>query len=263
MKLRYFYDPGSGTCLWAADEEARALNGYPVALEMLDLSLHTMALGTRLIASFDGSINWSNPAGPSPWSEEQKSQSLREAAVLYERLVSELGPQITVVNEVHAEQATVPHPEAMSPIQVRQAVLSDLPHLVPLLDAYRVFYGRHSDPEAARRFLLERFNHGESVLFLALSEEGAVGFCQLYPGFSSLSLARSFILNDLYVVPSCRGRGIATMLLNAAAAHARELGAISLTLSTATTNQAAQHVYEREGWIRDQDFYVYNLNLSR
>ncbi len=93
-------------------------------------------------------------------------------------------------------------------------------------------------------------------------EETAVGFCQLYPSFSSVSLARAFILNDLYVVESSRKQGIATMLLNAAAEFAKELGAIRLTLSTAISNQAAQHLYEQAGWIRDQDFYVYNLRIS-
>jgi ribosomal protein S18 acetylase RimI-like enzyme len=52
------------------------------------------------------------------------------------------------------------------------------------------------------------------------------------------------------------------MLLKAAAEFAKELGAIRHTLSTAINNQAAQDLYEQAGWIRDQDFYVYNLTIS-
>jgi ribosomal protein S18 acetylase RimI-like enzyme len=156
----------------------------------------------------------------------------------------------------------MPHTEVMKQVQARQAVLSDLKLLAPLLDAYRVFYGRDSDVDAARRFLLERFNHGESVLFIAMIEEAAVGFCQLYPSYSSVSLARTFILNDLYVVEASRKQGIANMLIKAAVKFANELGAIRLTLSTAINNQAAQGLYEQAGWIRDQDFYVYNLRIS-
>jgi GNAT superfamily N-acetyltransferase len=89
-----------------------------------------------------------------------------------------------------------------------------------------------------------------------------VGFCQLYPSFSSVSLARTFILNDLYVVESSRKQGIATMLLKVAAELAKELGAIRLTLSTSIGNQAAQSLYEQAGWIRDQEFYVYSLKIS-
>jgi ribosomal protein S18 acetylase RimI-like enzyme len=156
----------------------------------------------------------------------------------------------------------MPHTDAMEQVQVRQAVLTDLQALALLLDGYRVFYGSGSDVEAASRFLLERFNNGESVLFIAIAEDTAVGFSQLYPSFSSVSLARTFILNDLYVVESYRKQGIATMLLKAAAEFAKELGAIRLTLSTAITNRAAQSLYEQAGWTRDQDFYVYSLKLS-
>lgn len=149
----------------------------------------------------------------------------------------------------------------MKQIQARQAVPTDLQALAPLLDAYRVFYGSVSDVEAASRFLLARFNNQESVLFIAIAEDIAVGLCQLYPSFSSVSLARTFILNDLYVVESYRKQGIATMLLQKASEFGKEFGAIRLTLSTAITNRAAQNLYEQAGWIRDQDFYVYSLRL--
>lgn len=102
MKLRYFFDPGAGICLWAADDEARGQFGYPVELEKLELSKDTIALGNRLISSFDGSINWKDPAGPSPWSEQQRSQFMQESVSFYERLVSELGSEFTVVNELQA-----------------------------------------------------------------------------------------------------------------------------------------------------------------
>lgn len=44
-------------------------------------------------------------------------------------------------------------------IEVRQATAADLDQLVPLFDAYRQFYRQPSEPEQARRFLLERFEH--------------------------------------------------------------------------------------------------------
>jgi ribosomal protein S18 acetylase RimI-like enzyme len=144
-------------------------------------------------------------------------------------------------------------------ITARQAVLADLDALAPLFDGYRQFYGRAADLAAARAFLAERFNHNESVLFIARDGDAAVGFAQLYPSFSSVSLARTFILNDLFVSEGNRGQGVAKQLLAAAAHHAQSLGAIRLTLSTATTNTAAQSVYEAAGWQRDAQFYVYHL----
>ena len=146
----------------------------------------------------------------------------------------------------------------MSSIAVRQAVLADLGALVPLFDAYRQFYGQVSDLAGARAFLRERFEHTQSVVFVAEERDNAAGFTQLYPSFSSVSMARTFVLNDLFVAPHWRRRGVGVMLLHAAAKYARDVGAVRLTLSTAVTNAAAQALYESAGWRRDEKFYVYN-----
>lgn len=150
----------------------------------------------------------------------------------------------------------------MDPITVRQAVLSDLEALVPLFDAYRRFYGRASDVRAARAFLLARFDHGESILFIAFEDGTPIGFTQLYPSFSSISLARIFILNDLYVHEYARRKGVASKLMSAAVEFARSLGAVRVSLSTATTNETAQALYQSAGWRRDEQFLVYHINLS-
>jgi ribosomal protein S18 acetylase RimI-like enzyme len=146
----------------------------------------------------------------------------------------------------------------MSNITVRQAVLSDIEALAPLFNDYRQFYGCSSNVTAARSFLLDRFNHGESVLFIAHEGNSPVGFTQLYPSFSSVSLARIFILNDLFVHEHARRKGAAKTLLSAATAFADSLGAVRVSLSTAITNGAAQALYQSAGWKRDEQFLVYH-----
>jgi ribosomal protein S18 acetylase RimI-like enzyme len=150
----------------------------------------------------------------------------------------------------------------MSLLIVRQAGLADLDTLVPLFDGYRQFYGRASDEAAARDFLRARFDHGESVLFVAHEGDTTLGFTQLYPSFSSVSLARVFVLNDLFVSEHARRKGVASKLMSAAAGYAKSLGAVRLMLSTATDNEAAQALYRSTGWKRDEQFFVYQLALS-
>jgi GNAT superfamily N-acetyltransferase len=142
---------------------------------------------------------------------------------------------------------------------VRQAVLADLPVLAPLFDAYRRFYGRPTDVAAAETFLRERFDHGESVIFLAHAAGAPAGFTQLYPSFSSVSLARVFILNDLFVVPDRRRTGVGSELLRAATEHARALGAVRVSLNTDIQNTSAQAVYEARGWKRDREYFAYHF----
>src|SRR5262245_47788066 len=147
-------------------------------------------------------------------------------------------------------------------IPVRRADLPDLDQLVPLFDGYRVFYGKSPDPALARQFLSDRLSAGDSILLIAEdSTGGAVGFVQLYPSFSSVRAARIYVLNDLFVLPSARGRGVASSLMRAAVAVAREAGAVRLKLSTAISNAPARRLYEGMGWKRDEEFYEYGLSL--
>lgn len=148
-----------------------------------------------------------------------------------------------------------------SGIEIRHATADDLDLLVPLFDAYRQFYRRPSDPERARRFLLDRFARSESIVFLAFENTAAIGFTQLYPIFSSVAMARIFILNDLFVAPASRGRGAGSALLQAAAEYGRRTGAVRIVLSTEVTNTTAQAAYESLGWKRNTVFYTYELTL--
>jgi GNAT superfamily N-acetyltransferase len=145
---------------------------------------------------------------------------------------------------------------------IRRAALQDLEQLVPLFDGYRQFYGKSSDTALARRFLSDRLSAGDSIVLIAEEAlRGAVGFVQLYPSFSSVSAARIYILNDLFVVASNRRRGTGAQLLRSAAEVARASGAVRLKLSTAITNLSAQRLYAALGWKRDEEFYEYSLSL--
>ena len=147
-----------------------------------------------------------------------------------------------------------------SPIVVAHATLDDLDGLTPLFDGYRTFYQRPSDPGAAREFLRERLALRESVIFIARDANGdALGFTQLYPCFSSVSARRLWILNDLFVAESARGRGVARALMDAARKYALQTGAIRLVLQTARDNARAQSLYESLGYVRSEGMYEYSL----
>jgi GNAT superfamily N-acetyltransferase len=139
----------------------------------------------------------------------------------------------------------------------------DVSRLAPLFDAYRQFYRQPPDPARAERFLRERLEAGESVIFLALEGDAPAGFVQLYPSFWSVAACRSWILNDLYVAPAFRGRGVGRALLERARTHAEETGAGGMSLATQRTNATAQRLYEAMGWVRDEEFFHYELELPR
>lgn len=146
----------------------------------------------------------------------------------------------------------------MNTISVRQAVLSELDDLARLFDQYRQFQGQASDLAAARSFLRERFDHGESIVFVAHDGGTPVGFAQLYPSFSSVSLSRVFVLNDLFVHESGRRKGVASRLLSALETYAWSLGSARMTLNVARDNGSAQRLYESQGWEPDTQFLMYH-----
>ncbi len=148
------------------------------------------------------------------------------------------------------------------PITVKQATIADVAAIVPLFNAYRMFYKQHSNLKGASTFLIERLQNSESVIFIALDGDKAVGFTQLFPIFSSVGMQRTWLLNDLFVAEAARGKGIATILLEAAKQHGRQTNSRWLMLQTAVDNFGAQQVYERNGWKKDNDYYVYNFRLA-
>ena len=131
-----------------------------------------------------------------------------------------------------------------------------------LFDGYRQFYGQPSDLPRARDWLRSRLRVGESVVLVAKRGEKTVGFAQLYPMFSSVRTARTWILNDLFVDSAARRGGVARALLDAAAAFAREDGAAGISLETTRDNDAARALYRAAGWNEDATQW-YSLPLSR
>jgi ribosomal protein S18 acetylase RimI-like enzyme len=133
-------------------------------------------------------------------------------------------------------------------LSITRAGPAELDALSQLFDAYRQFYGQPSDVERARQWLRERLRFGESVVLVARRGVALAGFVQLYPMFSSVRTAKTWILNDLYVETRARRSGVGHALLDAAAAFAQADGAAGIALETATDNTAARALYTAAGW---------------
>ncbi len=146
-------------------------------------------------------------------------------------------------------------------IKILQATSTHLEALTALFDAYRVFYKAKSDIDSAAAFLSKRLTNGDSAIFIAFIDGQAVGFTQIYPMFSSVSMQKLYVLNDLYVDSSHRGKGIGQALLNKGKEYTVANLGKSLILETDNDNPA-QHLYERLGWQKDLKHLHYSWTPS-
>lgn len=141
-------------------------------------------------------------------------------------------------------------------MHIVKAELQHVPDLIPLFDGYRIFYRQDPDYSKAKTFLTNRISNNESVIFIAYDDENAIGFTQLYPLFSSVSMEPMYLLNDLYVEGNYRNQGIGNLLIDKAKQLCKEKNYKGLAIQTENTNPA-QHLYERLGFVKDTDLHFF------
>jgi len=99
FRLRFFFDWGSGVCLWADNKEAEEKYDYPVDASLLPISDELKKELNHLIDNHDDALNWDDPRGGLLWSREQIEQFILRARDIYSRLCDELGSDYEIVFE--------------------------------------------------------------------------------------------------------------------------------------------------------------------
>lgn len=126
---------------------------------------------------------------------------------------------------------------------------TDVELLVAMMEE---FYGEAAYPfdavRARRGFteLLSTPHHGQS--FVIVHESRPAGYLVLTRTFSMEYGGRSAFIDDLYVRPAHRGRGVAAAALEALRAVALDLDVRAIHLEIERDNAAAQAVYRRAGF---------------
>ena len=132
-----------------------------------------------------------------------------------------------------------------------------------LFNLYRIFYEQPSDHKLALKFINERMEMNESIVFVyEESQKKLNGFVQLYASFCSVSAEPILILYDLFVEQEKRGEGIGRKLMDCAKDFAKSNDYSRLELSTAKNNYVGQSLYESLGYELDNEFLHYSLDIK-
>jgi hypothetical protein len=97
--LRFVFDAGSGVCFWSANDAARSRFGYPISPSSLPLPLELVRCGEALIARYDASFDWDDPAGPGPWTQADRDHFDRRAGASLAAARRALGPEYELRDE--------------------------------------------------------------------------------------------------------------------------------------------------------------------
>lgn len=146
-------------------------------------------------------------------------------------------------------------------ISVRQASILDLSKIIPVFDSYREYFKQERNPKEVEKFLFDKFEHLESVIFIAEQNNEVIGFAQLYPIFSSLTLQRVWLLNDFFINEGYRNKGIGRHLFEKVKEFTLLTKSKGIELSVEHLNEKAWRFWEGQGFRLDEEFRYYFYKL--
>lgn len=137
---------------------------------------------------------------------------------------------------------------------------NNLQQVLPLIRAYQEFYNVAdiSDEKNFEFFSQFGVSNPGGCQFVCRESGEVVGFATVFFTFASTIPAKVAVLNDLYTLPGCRGKGIGRQLIDHCHDYAVAHGAARLQWVTAPDNTQAQKLYDsmdtaRKTWC----FYTY------
>jgi GNAT superfamily N-acetyltransferase len=144
------------------------------------------------------------------------------------------------------------------PVEVRAVQRADYPDWKQLWDGYNAFYGRVGDTALAPDITLTtwaRFFDAYEHMHALVAEVagGIVGLAHFLYHRSTIQIAPTCYLSDLFTADTVRGRGVGRALIGTVYEHAKLAGSPRVYWQTHETNSVAMRLYdqvaERSGFL--------------
>ena len=147
-------------------------------------------------------------------------------------------------------------------LKIQPATESDLPaivHLVGKLARYeKLEHAMVATQEDFRQALFGAERNAHALM--AFTDDAPVGFALYFYNFSTFVGKRGIYLEDLFVEPEHRGRGIGSALLKRLAGIAKEQNCGRVEWSVLTWNQPSIDFYHRLGAVTMDDWRIFRLH---
>jgi ribosomal protein S18 acetylase RimI-like enzyme len=148
-------------------------------------------------------------------------------------------------------------------VRLVQGRPADLERLLPLVAAYHAVEGMAlgADEAAAVDTLLADPRLGE--IRLVELDGDLVGYVAVCFGYSLEFGGRDAFVDELYLAPRARGRGIGRHVLETIAAALQAAGIRALHLEVDRDNQAARHLYAKAGFAARERYHLMTRRLPK
>jgi GNAT superfamily N-acetyltransferase len=149
-------------------------------------------------------------------------------------------------------------------VSVRKAVPADQDALLDLVDGL-ADYEKLSRPDAAarQRLMNDLFGSRPRIEAILGEFEGrAVAFAIIFETYSSFLALPTLYLEDIFVLPSYRSKGIGSAIFHELIAEAHRRGCGRMEWSVLDWNALAIGFYDRLGARHMKEWYIYRLLRS-
>jgi len=147
-------------------------------------------------------------------------------------------------------------------IQLQRATAHHSDQILPLVAAYHAF--EHIDSSAeARAAAVGRLlrEPGLGGIWLVLADARVAGYIALCRGFSIEFNGYDAFVDEFFLLPEARGRGVGKAVLARIADEARKLDINALHLEVARDNHAARKLYAGAGFVARDRYLLMSLTL--
>lgn len=147
-------------------------------------------------------------------------------------------------------------------LQWRALIEADLPVLLPMMESFATGEGHAFNPARAAqnvRYLLAHPQFGGT--WLILDAQAPIGYLVVTLGYSFEFGGHDSFVDEIFVLPERRGRGIGSRSLAFAEQAARGLGATTLHLEASRRADGPVDFYARCGY-RDRGYLLMSKTLT-
>lgn len=140
------------------------------------------------------------------------------------------------------------------PYQIRSATENDIPQILAMIQEFAEFIKLKEYCEVTEERLQKALFSQNSVAEAIVSSEvdEIVAYAIFYPGFSSFRGQCGFFLEDIYIKPKFRGKGIGEEMLRFLAKLAQSRGFERIDFQVLKSNEKAIKFYQKLGAKMDE-----------